>query len=114
MITNDNFVYNELVREYLNTFINLNKILQNQKDEINSGIIDNVTQYELIELINNKLSYLYDNLINDMNKVISWWNSYNDNISLLGSGFVKNIVVDGEFENTNFIQAKEILNEELK
>ena len=114
MITNDNFIYNELVREYLSTFINLNKILQNQKDEINSGIIDNVTQYELIELINNKLSYLYNNLIDDMNKVILWWNSYNDNINLLSNGLIKNVIVDGKFENIKFMQAKKIINEELK
>ena len=114
MITNDNFVYNELVREYCNTFTNLNTILQNQKDDVNKGVIDNATQYEVIEIINNKLTELYNNLLENMDKVIMWWNSYNDNINLLSSGFVKNIIVDGEFENTSFIQAKEILNEELK
>ena len=110
----EKFIYTGIVKEYLNSFINLKNVLQSNKQVVSQGLIDNVAMQNYIKVINDCLSYDYQNILDNMNEIIKWWTTYNENVWLLSTGFTKDNFIDNEFENVAFKKATEIINEELK
>ena len=109
----EKFVYNPIVKEYLNALINYKNLLQNENSMVLKGIIENYDD-DLAKFINEKMNESYNEIINNIKKIVLWWQSYEDSVELLSKGFTHNNIKNEFFENTKFQKAKEIINEELK
>ncbi len=112
-MNDEKFVYNPIVKEYLNTLENYKTLLQNDSSKITNGIIENNND-DIAQFINGKMNDSYFEIISNMDKIISWWKSYDNDMKILKQGLINNTIINGEFENIKFKEVKEMINEELK
>lgn len=107
---NKKIIFSEYVKKYNEIILNVKKYMYELQKTFDQGIIINKNN-EFSNLINNKLSYKYNQINNDIKKIEKWLESYIKNMELLGTGFINN--QNMYLDNNSFKEAKIILESEL-
>ncbi len=107
---NKKIIFSEYIKSYSEIILNIKKYMYELQRNFDKGIIIDKNN-EVSNLINNKLTYKFNKISDDMEKIEKWLESYIKNMELLSTGFINN--QNMYLDNNSFKEAKTILESEL-
>lgn len=108
----DEIIMSELIKEYFNDFINERKKVESINISLKNNLIVQSND-EIVEMINSTIVDKFNKIDLSYDKISKWWNEYNDAIEELNTGFANTIPLH-DYYNQEFIETKNIYNNELK
>ena len=108
----DEIIMSELIKEYFNDFIEERKKVESINILLKNNLIVQSND-EIVEMINRTIADKFNKIDLSYDKISKWWNEYNDAIEELNNGFVNTLPLH-DYYNQEFIEVKNIYNNELK
>lgn len=105
----EEFIFSDIVKDYNGVFSESDNLLQEMKNNFDSGILKDKTT-ELTIIINRKLKNKMEYIQHNFHNIKTYFESYIKNMEQLNKGFVNNNV---SVDNMFFIEAKNLLESEL-
>lgn len=108
----DEIIMSELIKEYINDFTEERKKVESINILLKNNLIVQSND-EIVEMINRTIADKFNKIDLSYDKISKWWNEYNDAIEELNNGFVNTLPLH-DYYNQEFIEVKNIYNNELK